>query len=146
MTVGTVEWVNADTGYGLIAPGSGEDVLVPFSVIQSTGDRSPAEGRVVELDIGQGQKGPQAANVRLLEPQERARGARPGSSAGRLLCILDGQPGVASTSDDFLAISVHSLPTRLTAASGAGVAIAVALAAKLSSQGKPDLGLGGFDL
>jgi CspA family cold shock protein len=69
MTVGTVKWFNADKGYGFIAPESGEDVFVHFSAIQSTGYRSLDEGQTVEFDITQGQKGPQAANVRLHERQ-----------------------------------------------------------------------------
>ena len=69
MTVGTVKWFNADKGYGFIAPESGEDVFVHFSAIQSTGYRSLEEGQTVEFDITQGQKGPQAANVRPLERQ-----------------------------------------------------------------------------
>jgi cold shock protein len=69
MTVGTVKWFNADKGYGFIKPESGEDVFVHFSAIQATGYRSLDEGQTVEFDITQGQKGPQAANVRLLERQ-----------------------------------------------------------------------------
>jgi CspA family cold shock protein len=69
MTVGTVKWFNADKGYGFIAPESGEDVFVHFSAIQSAGYRSLDEGQTVEFDITQGQKGPQAANVRPLERQ-----------------------------------------------------------------------------
>jgi cold shock protein len=69
VTVGTVKWFNADKGYGFIKPESGEDVFVHFSAIQATGYRSLAEGQLVEFDITQGQKGPQAANVRLLERQ-----------------------------------------------------------------------------
>jgi cold shock protein len=67
MTVGTVKWFNADKGFGFIAPESGEDVFVHFSAIQSTGYRSLDEGQPVEFDITQGQRGPQAANVRPLE-------------------------------------------------------------------------------
>jgi cold shock protein len=74
MTVGTVKWFNADKGYGFIAPESGEDVFVHFSAIQSTGYRSLDEGQTVEFDITQGSKGPQAANVRLLERQKRTAG------------------------------------------------------------------------
>ena len=69
MTVGTVKWFNAEKGFGFIAPESGEDVFVHFSAIQSTGYRSLDEGQAVEFDITQGQKGPQAANVRLQERQ-----------------------------------------------------------------------------
>jgi cold shock protein len=69
MTVGTVKWFNAEKGFGFIAPESGEDVFVHFSAIQSTGYRSLDEGQTVEFDITQGQKGPQAANVRSLERQ-----------------------------------------------------------------------------
>jgi CspA family cold shock protein len=69
MTVGTVKWFNADKGYGFITPESGEDVFVHFSAIQATGYRSLAEGQAVEFDVAQGQRGPQAANVRPLERQ-----------------------------------------------------------------------------
>jgi CspA family cold shock protein len=69
MTVGTVKRFNADKGYGFIAPETGEDVFVHFSAIQSAGYRSLDEGQAVEFDITQGQKGPQAANVRPLERQ-----------------------------------------------------------------------------
>jgi cold shock protein len=69
MTVGTVKWFNAEKGFGFIAPESGEDVFVHFSAIQSTGYRSLDEGQAVEFDITQGQKGPQAANVRPIQAQ-----------------------------------------------------------------------------
>jgi CspA family cold shock protein len=66
---GTVKWFNAEKGYGFITPESGEDVFVHFSAIQSTGYRSLDEGQMIEFDVTQGPKGPQAANVRLLEHQ-----------------------------------------------------------------------------
>jgi CspA family cold shock protein len=67
MTSGTVKWFNAEKGYGFISPETGEDVFVHFSAIQATGYRSLDEGQAVEFDVTQGPKGPQAANVRLLE-------------------------------------------------------------------------------
>jgi cold shock protein len=67
MTVGTVKWFNANKGYGFIKPESGNDVFVHASAIQ--GDGALEEGQAVEFDITQGQKGPQAANVRPVTPQ-----------------------------------------------------------------------------
>jgi len=62
MTVGTVKWFNANKGYGFIKPESGNDVFVHVSAIQDGG--SLQDGQAVEFDITQGQKGPQATNVR----------------------------------------------------------------------------------
>ena len=62
MTGGTVKWFNANKGYGFIKPEAGPDVFVHVSAIQ--GDGSLTDGQAVEFDIEQGQKGPQAVNVR----------------------------------------------------------------------------------
>ena len=67
MAQGTVKWFNAEKGFGFIAPNDGgADVFVHFSAIQSQGYRSVEENQQVEFDITQGQKGPQAENVRPL--------------------------------------------------------------------------------
>jgi CspA family cold shock protein len=67
MAQGTVKWFNAEKGFGFIAPSDGgADVFVHFSAIQSQGYRSLEENQQVEFDITQGQKGPQAENVRPL--------------------------------------------------------------------------------
>jgi len=64
---GTVKWFNAEKGYGFIAvEGGGADVFVHYSAIAMTGYRSLEEGQKVEFDVTQGQKGPQAENVRPL--------------------------------------------------------------------------------
>jgi cold shock protein len=67
MARGTVKWFNGEKGYGFIAvEGGGSDVFVHFSAITGGGYRSLEEGQKVEFDITQGQKGPQAENVRVI--------------------------------------------------------------------------------
>jgi len=67
MAQGSVKWFNGEKGYGFIAPSDGSaDVFVHFSAIQGDGYRSLDEGQNVEFDVTQGQKGPQAENVRAV--------------------------------------------------------------------------------
>jgi CspA family cold shock protein len=65
MPMGTVKWFSAEKGYGFITPDEGgKDVFVHYSAIQAEGYRSLNEGQKVEYEVVQGQKGPQAANVK----------------------------------------------------------------------------------
>ncbi len=65
MSTGTVKWFNAEKGYGFITrDDGGPDVFVHFSAIAGTGYRNLEENQKVEFEVGQGQKGPQALNVR----------------------------------------------------------------------------------
>ena len=65
MATGTVKWFNPEKGYGFITPEDGSaDVFVHFSAIEGAGYRNLEEGQRVEFDVTQGQKGPQASNVR----------------------------------------------------------------------------------
>ncbi|MEV0582721.1 cold-shock protein [Nonomuraea sp. NPDC050310] len=67
MAQGTVKWFNAEKGYGFIAPdGGAPDVFVHFSEIQGNGYRSLEDGQRVEFEVTQGQKGPQASQVRAI--------------------------------------------------------------------------------
>jgi len=67
MTQGTVKWFNAEKGFGFISPDDGTaDVFCHFSAIQGDGYKSLEDNQRVELDTTQGQKGPQAANVRAV--------------------------------------------------------------------------------
>jgi CspA family cold shock protein len=66
MAVGTVKFFNAEKGYGFISREDGSDVFVHFSNIQAGGYRSLDAGQQVEFEVGQGRKGDEAQNVRVL--------------------------------------------------------------------------------
>lgn len=66
MATGIVKWFNDGKGYGFITPEDGsKDLFVHFNAIESSGGfKSLKEGDRVEFEVTQGQKGPQATNVR----------------------------------------------------------------------------------
>ncbi|MBI3975599.1 MAG: transcription antiterminator/RNA stability regulator CspE [bacterium] len=67
MARGTVKWFNPEKGYGFITPDDGgKDLFVHHSAIQAEGFRSLNEGEKVEFEVTQGQKGPQAVNVKVV--------------------------------------------------------------------------------
>ncbi|MET9227340.1 MULTISPECIES: cold-shock protein [Lentzea] len=67
MAQGTVKWFNGEKGFGFIAQdGGGPDVFVHYSQISGSGFKSLDEQQRVEFEIGQGQKGPQAQDVRVI--------------------------------------------------------------------------------
>lgn len=63
---GTVKWFNDEKGFGFIEQSSGPDVFVHFRAIQGEGRRTLTDGQQVEFEVVQGQKGPQAENVKPL--------------------------------------------------------------------------------
>ncbi|MCZ4588216.1 cold-shock protein (plasmid) [Rhodococcus opacus] len=64
---GIVKWFNGEKGFGFIKPDDGgADLFVHFSEIAGSGFKSLEENQRVEFEVGQGQKGPQAQNVRPL--------------------------------------------------------------------------------
>jgi CspA family cold shock protein len=61
---GTVKWFNAEKGFGFIKQnGSETDVFVHHTAIKMDGYRKLEEGDVVEFEIVDGRKGPQASEV-----------------------------------------------------------------------------------
>ena len=67
MAEGTVKWFNAEKGFGFLAQDDGgADVFCHYSAIAAQGYKSLTENQRVSFDVVQGQKGPQAENVRPL--------------------------------------------------------------------------------
>jgi cold shock protein len=66
VATGTVKWFSNEKGYGFIAREGEADVFVHHSAIDSTGYRTLEEGQRVEFDVVPGQKGQQAANVKVV--------------------------------------------------------------------------------
>jgi len=65
MVTGKVKWFSNDKGYGFITrDDSGADLFVHHSSIAGEGYKSLDEGNAVEFEVTQGQKGPQAINVK----------------------------------------------------------------------------------
>ena len=61
MAQGIVKWFNGEKGYGFITLDEAQtDVFVHWSAIQASGYRT------LEFEIGEGQKGPQAEDVRAV--------------------------------------------------------------------------------
>jgi CspA family cold shock protein len=64
---GTVKWFNEGKGFGFIAPdGGGKDLFAHFKEIQGGGFKTLTENQRVQFEVTQGQKGPQASNIRNL--------------------------------------------------------------------------------
>ena len=67
MATGTVKWFDGKKGYGFIIPdGGGDDLFVHYSNIQMDGFKELRDDEVVEYEVGEGPKGPQAVQVRVV--------------------------------------------------------------------------------
>lgn len=66
MNTGTVKFFNDEKGFGFISRENADDLFVHFSNIEGSGRRSLTTGQQVEFEIGDGNKGPEAKNVRVL--------------------------------------------------------------------------------
>jgi cold shock protein len=63
-----VKWFNDAKGYGFIAPeDGGKDLFVHFSNIGGEGFKTLTEGAKVQYESREGQKGPEAYDVQLIQ-------------------------------------------------------------------------------
>ena len=68
MPNGVVKWFDAKKGFGFIqANEGGKDIFVHYSSITGDGFRTLKDGEIVEYEITEGEKGPQARNVRRVD-------------------------------------------------------------------------------
>ena len=65
-TTGTVKWFNSQKGYGFIQQDDGPDVFVHYRAIVGDGYKKLEEGQRVEFNVTDGQKGPQAEDVKAV--------------------------------------------------------------------------------
>ena len=66
MPTGTVKFFNDEKGFGFISREDGDDVFVHFSNIEGTGRKSLQAGQQVEFELGEGRKGVEANNVKVI--------------------------------------------------------------------------------
>jgi len=67
MSRGKVKWFDTKKGFGFIQSEEGNDVFVHYTSIQTEGFKNLEQGQEVTFDVTEGKKGPQAANVKLVE-------------------------------------------------------------------------------
>ena len=63
MPQGTVKWFSTQKGYGFIAQAEGTDIFVHVTGL-APGTASLEENQTVEFEVKEGQKGPQAVDVK----------------------------------------------------------------------------------
>lgn len=89
MPEGIVRWFDAERGFGFLDLGEeGEDLFVHASeILDDDGPRVLREGQVVEFELGEGDRGPQARRVRVTGDHA------PGAALGVLGTVSWYEPG-----------------------------------------------------
>ncbi len=73
MPSGVVKWFDVKKGFGFITgPPEGKDVFVHYSSIEGDGFKSLKDGELVEYELIDSEKGPQARHVRRMTPSGAA--------------------------------------------------------------------------
>ena len=67
MSRGKVKWFNDAKGFGFIEQEEGSDIFVHYTAITMEGFKTLSENQVVEFEVVEGPRGPQAANVVAVE-------------------------------------------------------------------------------
>ena len=64
MSTGKVKWFNQEKGFGFITNDEdGKDIFVHFSAINAEGFKTLEEGQIVEFEINETDRGPQALSL-----------------------------------------------------------------------------------
>ncbi len=67
-SIGSVKWYNAEKGFGFIAQdGGGKDVFVHATTLGRSRLNGLVEGQRVKMQIAEGQKGPEARSIEVLD-------------------------------------------------------------------------------
>jgi CspA family cold shock protein len=105
---GTVRWFDPERGFGFLAlEDAGADLFVHASeIVGDAGTRLLREGQVVEFEVGEGPRGPQALRVRVTGD------VAPGAVTGVLGTVVWYEPGkgygFATPDGDSAEVFVHS--------------------------------------
>ena len=67
MATGIVKFFNDQKGFGFISRDGVDDLFVHFSNIEGSGRRTLYDDQKVEFEVGEGRKGPEAINVRVVD-------------------------------------------------------------------------------
>lgn len=66
MPTGIVKFFNEEKGFGFISTEIDGDIFVHTSSIEQSDQSKLVTGQNVQFDIGEGRKGPEAINVRIV--------------------------------------------------------------------------------
>ena len=91
-----VKWFNVEKGFGFVAVVGGSEVFMHIRQLEAAGHSSVPEGARIKVRVGQGQKGPEVAEVIEVDTSTApVSSTTAGRSAPRSSSQL--QPGVGAT-------------------------------------------------